>query len=448
METPLWYKTHIRDLSYSEFYDRNTDISFNTKETLPIFVLATIYNHSRYVNKDHVLRFFISENKITADELKYFYLISSLGGSFCKDAINNETPQLGDFNNMEISTDINFKYILEWINTILNCFFPLGPLKIDVKPYEICDVEVLQSTLKYAEEIHMSRFNILDKNIDKLYKLMQAHNYLISIKDFLNGSKYPSILKPYRNNIKFIKSIIDNYWPQLLNLLNNEKEFTTQELAYIRQANDKLYKDGDIDFYVYYVDLFVKIFGDDHIISKELLKFNEASTTRDALLIKSMLTKMNPEQRIYYFPQTIPVTYDQIHEFIEQVSKVGFEDAFIPYINISKELFIKQITGLKGKLVNNISYSTQDNIFIYPVWEFVIFKDQKDVYIFLRSEMTHLSKTKKNPFTNKDLPNYFLQNIPNITESKTYNDIWSNIIRRKVDMSDKIEHKVEKKLIE
>jgi len=321
-------------------------------------------------------------------------------------------------------------------------------LKIDVKPYEICDVEVLQSTLKYAEEIHMSRFNILDKNIDKLYKLMQAHNYLISIKDFLNGSKYPSILKPYRNNIKFIKSIIDNYWPQLLNLLNNEKEFTTQELAYIRQANDKLYKDGDIDFYVYYVDLFVKIFGDDHIISKELLKFNEASTTRDALLIKSMLTKMNPEQRIYYFPQTIPVTYDQIHEFIEQVSKVGFEDAFIPYINISKELFIKQITGLKGKLVNNISYSTQDNIFIYPVWEFVIFKDQKDVYIFLRSEMTHLSKTKKNPFTNKDLPNYFLQNIPNITESKTYNDIWSNIIRRKVDMSDKIEHKVEKKLIE
>jgi len=448
METPLWYKTHIRDLSYSEFYDRNTDISFNTKETLPIFVLATIYNHSRYVNKDHVLRFFISENKITADELKYFYLISSLGGSFCKDAINNETPQLGDFNNMEISTDINFKYILEWINTILNCFFPLGPLKIDVKPYEICDVEVLQSTLKYAEEIHMSRFNILDKNIDKLYKLMQAHNYLISIKDFLNGSKYPSILKPYRNNIKFIKSIIDNYWPQLLNLLNNEKEFTTQELAYIRQANDKLYKEGDIDFYVYYVDLFVKIFGDDHIISKELLKFNEASTTRDALLIKSMLTKMNPEQRIYYFPQTIPVTYDQIHEFIEQVSKVGFEDAFIPYINISKELFIKQITGLKGKLVNNISYSTQDNIFIYPVWEFVIFKDQKDVYIFLRSEMTHLSKTKKNPFTNKDLPNYFLQNIPNITESKTYNDIWSNIIRRKVDMSDKIEHKVEKKLIE
>jgi len=436
MDTPLWYKVAQRQLGLKEFFDRYNDDLFSEKDTLPIFLLVILGDFDPYLLNTHILHHFVNGRIVTERALRYFYLYWAIAGSYANDLIVSDTPALGYMSKMRLQfpSDFNSSYVADWIAIILRSFFQLGPIIPSIREYNRNDTDQLVETLHYSERLIEERFTIMCRTIPHMYELAQVHALLMEIKQFLCGEIFPRVLYPYRKDRIFVKSVIYHYWPTILKGLDNYESFDEWEINAISEAHQKLYEIGDVNFLFCYIDMFQKLFGEDHPLSQQLNEYLKPSRENDRLRVEQYLQKLDPNERKKYLPQYLPVSDVQVELFSKEVETCGFEMAIKPYILGIKRNIETQVEAIGAKIYNTKCFHTQTSIYLYPPSEYVFFPSGKDYFVFLTGELSHLCKKKKNPYNSEDLPEYLFTNLQTPQENRSLEEIWSSILRREVNL--------------
>lgn len=438
MEPPFWYKVAQMQLGFKEFLDRyNNNNLFQEKETLPIFIFACLNHMEPYVAERHILGHFINERNVSDRSLQYFYLYWIFAGNYGDDTLIADSPIGGTMSSFRLKFPVDFAadYLMNWIAIILRSFFCVGPLIQSERKYTKRNFDLLSKIIAYAEQLNEERFIVANKTVPYINELMQAHETLVEIKQFLSGKIYPNILYSYRQDRRFVSSVIEQYWPVVLKTLDKYRSFDDWELNAIRESHQKLYEMGDVDFLFYYIDLFKRSFGEDHSLSMELDRYVKTSKENDRLRVEQYLRKINPNERRRYLPQYFPVSDTQVENFAKEVERNGFETAIYPYMQRVKTHITMDLQNTGAELLNPEFFSSQTSIYLYSPTEYILVPDGKNYYVFLLNELHHLKNDRKNPYNRADLPDYIFLGLQILCESKNLEELWSSILRRKVELN-------------
>lgn len=437
MDLPLWYQVVQRKLSFREYEERFNDSLFDEKEVLPILILSALYNHDPYVGDIHVLQRRITGSRMNDRALRGIYLYWVLGRSFRNDSILNGNGLGGTFQGIRITlpNDFNEDYLYDWLSITLRCFFVLGPLHRSDESYQPGNLVHLKKSLAYIEMASSNSFEITSKTMDKAYRLSIAHDMLKEVRGFFLGETFPSLIRPYRKSRRFVESAIDLYWPAILKGLEIEASFEDWEIEIVRQAHEKLYLLGDLEFYFYYAEKIEQIFGKHHPITLSLKTKVESSPESEAEQIKSQLSRLDPYERKKFFLQKLMVSDRQLNEFIETIKKSSFEEAIRPYLLANKRRIDEEISLTGGQIANTETLATQTSIYFYSPDDLIFYSDQQKVYIFLREELDQF-KDKQNPYDRQPLPEILFNQAEQKESIDPIDELWQRILRRKVDFSD------------
>jgi hypothetical protein len=433
--TPLWYQIYQRQLSYKEFLDRFNDKQFQERDVIPIFLLSAIHGHDQYVNGMHILHELMGEKGITERALKYFYIYWSIGKGFSDDLIIAGNPIGGTFRKINIRLHNSFtaEYLYDWMGIIVRAFFNIPVFVPNDGVYERGDFRALMMSLKYAEKAKEDQFEIQDKTAEKLYKLSLAHTALTELIQFFQIGTFPQILKPYRKDKIFFRSVVGCFSPLLLKGMNAEMLFSDEEVKIIHEEHRHLYEAGDIEFFIYYLETFVKTFDRDHPLVIELQKYLEPSKESDRLRTEQYLKKCNSIVRRNFIPQYFPISEVQLHKFIQDIQENGVINALKPYI-LNNKRFIQQQLELSGcELANDTILTTQCSIYLYPIDKLIFYADGKTIYVFLPEELSKFIN-KENPYNRQILPDYLFTVSFHNHISENFEEIWSKILRYKIDL--------------
>lgn len=435
METPLWYKVTQGLFGYKEFLDRNNKLT-NDGEIMSLFILICLKRKDPYVSEKHILTYFINDGFVTEKSLRYFYLYWIFMGNYGNELLISNTPIVGRMSlyNLTLPMDFNSDYISDWMTAILHYFFDIGPITCSKEKYIKGNYTHLNNILNYTRQLYDTKLAIPNKTTCNMYKLFNAHKSLIEVRNFLCGGIYPTILHPYRRDRDFVLSVIYQYWPNILKTLDNYQPFDEWEINELQKAHRELYECGDIDFLFYYIQLFNASFGYDHILSKQLWEYIKPSKENDRLHAGKFLYKLNPYERQRYIPQYFPVSDTQVGDFIKEVGLNGFEVAIRPYILRIKNQIESELISVGAELCNTTFFSTQVDIYLYSPCEYIFLPINKTYFVFLISELHHLSKEKKNPYNRDILPDYIFNNLIVYRESESLEEAWSAILRREINL--------------
>ena len=432
--TPLWYQVYHRHFSFKEFLDRFNDKEFQERDVLPIFVLSVLYGHDPYVNGMHILHALMGDKGITERALKYFYLYWSIGKGFSDDFLLAGNPIGGTFRKINIRLPSSFtsEFIYDWMAIVLRAFFNIPCFIPNETYYQRGNMKALAISLKYAEKAQEDRFEIQDKTTEKIYKLALAHSYLTELMQFFQSGIFPQILRPYRRDRTFFRSLVRCFWPPLLKAVQNDVSLSEEEMVIIEAEHRNLYEAGDIDFFIHYIETFAKTFGKDHPLVIQLHKYLEPSNENDRLRAEQYLKLQNPIQRRKYIPQYLPVTDLQLTYFINQIKEHGIIHAVKPYILNNKRIIEQQLELSGCELANDSIISTQCSIFIYSIDQLVLHTEGNKLYVFLPEELSKFAE-KENPFNRQSLPDYLFAISFQDLKSESLEEVWSKILRHGVD---------------
>jgi hypothetical protein len=424
MSVPLWYQVYHKQLSFKEFLDRFNDRQFQEREVLPIFVLSVLYEHDPYIKGSHILNYLMYDNSVTERSIKYFYLYWAIGKGFSDDLRLAGCPFEGTFRSVNITLNIGFTsdYLNDWIGIILRAFFG-----ISIFLPENVERTDLTKALKYSKKIQDGRFVFPEKTTEKMYKLSIAHDNMIELIQVFKSGPYPNVLKPYRKNLDTFKNIVLLFAPSIL---FNEIPFSHAEWDIINVEHKRLYESGDIDFFLYYIEEFIKVFGRDHKLSIQLQKYIEPSYEIDRLRTEILLIKLNPIERQKYIPQKFGVTDSQLNKFFDHIKREGIVSALSPYILNNKKIVDVQLNGCE--LANDVITSTQYSIYLYPLEKLIFYTEEDDkVYVFLPEELLRFDK-KENPYNRKPLPGHLYINLCEDEKTENLEEMWTKILRHTV----------------
>ena len=428
MTVPLWYQVYHKHLSFKEFLDRFEDKQFQEREVLPIFILSVLYGHDPYIKGSHILNYLMYDDKVTERAIKYFYLYWTIGKGFSDDL--RLAGFEGTFRNVNIKLNTGFtsEYLNDWIGIILRAFFDI-PIFLPFSPVgEKGNKEgKLLTALKYTKKAQESRFMFPEKTTDKMYRLGVTHDNLNELIQVFKSGPYPTVLKSYRKNPDVFKSIMLLFSPSIL---KSCVPFTDLELRIINVEHKSLHGSGDIDFFLYYVEEFIRVFGKEHMLSLQLQRYLEPSYENDRLKAHKFLWNLNPIERQEYIPQTLGVTNSQLNRFLDHVKREGIASALMPYILNNKKIMEMQLNGCE--LANDVITSTQYSIFLYPPDELIFHTEEDDkVYVFLPEELLQFDK-RENPYNRKPLPDYLYANLYEDQKTENLEEIWTKILRHTV----------------
>jgi hypothetical protein len=431
---PLWYRVYSKQLSYKEFLDRFQNEQFQDSETLPIFILSLIYNHDPYIDKTHILVNLMND-EITEKAFKYFYFYWSNRKGFSDDSIIEGNNFGGNFHNIRIKFRPNFsaENLYDWIGIILKSFFNIHVFIPNEVTYKGSDMNMLKTALKYTEKVREGRFEFETRTMDKIYKIAVAHNILSELIEFFKSGVYPNILLPYRNDLVFFKNVVMMYSPIMLKSM---LPFNTRETRIIEKAHVRLYDKGDVDFFLYYIDEFTRIFGKNYTLSIKLQKYLEPSNESDQLKAEKFLRSQNPIQRQYYLPQYFPITDLQLERFSEYIKHKGIVAALKPYLLNNKKRIQEELDLAGCELANDIIITIQCSIFLYSPGFLIFHIEDNKVYVFLPEEIWKFDE-RKNPYTRNPLPDY-LYTMPALKEHRSENleEIWTKILRHNINLQE------------
>lgn len=432
ISSPLWYQVYSHQLSFKEFLDRFNDKQFQERDVIPIFMLSVIYNHDPYIDKLHVLRTLMTETGITERSLKYFYLYWSIGKEFSNDLILEGSNSAGKFRNINILVPPKFtpEYLYDWIGIILRYFFGISIFIPNEIHYQRSDMKALMISLKYSEKAQEDRFEFQDRSTEKMYKLAIAHNTLSELMKFFKSGVYPSVLYPYRKDSSFFRKIVTNFSPVMLNTL---VPFTEEEQLIIEEEHIRLYEMGDVDFFLYYIENFIKTFGIEHSLSIKLQKYLEPSNESDRIKAQQVLKFQNPIQRRCYLPQYFPITDLQLDKFTDRIKTDGIVNALTPYILNNKKRIQEELELSGCELANYDITLTQCSIFLYSVGDLIFHAEDNKLYVFLPEELWKFEE-RKNPYNRRPLPDYLY--VESFKNCKTENleEIWTKILRHSINL--------------
>jgi hypothetical protein len=277
------------------------------------------------------------------------------------------------------------------------------------------------------------QFEISDKTEEKMYKLSKAHSALTELKQFFQGTAFPQILHSYRDDKSFFQGVVNSYWPSVLKTFVLVRPFNDVEIQYINEAHRRLYDQGDIDFFLYYLEQFNKFFDSNDPLVIHLKKYLEPSNESDRIRVEQFLRQFNPIERMRYLPQLVPVSDDQIVELGRAIQSVGVTKAFAPYLLENKRLILDQIERTKSTLASQTIFSNQTSIFLYRLDDLVLYLDGKHIYVFLPEELAKLSDNT-NPYNRQLLPDYIMAYADDSMETESFEDIWSKVLRHEVNL--------------
>lgn len=436
MDTPTWYKVSQKQLDFREFLERYNDpLIFTEKYVLPIFIFSCLQEHEPYVSEKHILMHLLNDKTLSERALKYVYLYWIFSKKSEENLLENTSlPTTLSSYKFALPSDFSETYIYNWIQSILESFFSLSLLKQTLKIYSKGNMEELVKILEYVENLKNKNFILFNNSIPKSYSLYQEHCILLDIKKFLNGESFPEILHSFRDDVMFFQNITYMYFPRILKTLDTYRTFNSSEIDIISNAHQKIRENGDIDFLFSYINLFLKSFGNDTILSKQLLNYLNVSKHDDYLRTNIFMKALDPSFRRYYIPQILPISDKQLAEFIKNVKENGFEETIKPYILFNKKLLEEQMKLINSKVINEETITTQTSIYLYSPLNLVFVPDNDKYYVFLNSEIDNLRKDKKNPYTRSILPEYIFKMPTCYEPSQSLEQSWSNILKRNVDL--------------
>lgn len=424
MEVPIWYRVFQHRLSYRDYLNSSGD-------ELGLFVLATLYDHDRYLQGLHILKQMMGENMHVSEKVirnLYLYNIFSKQSHVDEPALYG-VPDTLVFRTTSIKLPENFgeEYIYDWMRSLMNSLFGLWMIPPPIKKeYQITDLPVIGATLKSLVD---HKLIVQGMGVHRAYGLTLAHHHCLELKEFLLGDKFPSFLIPVRREL--LAKVIPLYWPDVLKTF---LPFSLEEEAMIRQAHLTLSHQGDIDFFFAYVDLFEKKMGVDHPLTQDLQQYLIPSQVSDALKAKQFLMSLSLEERRRYLPQIVPVSEGMIISLVREIQDQGFEKIFQRRLKIMRNLIQEQ---LQGKTIHNeVCFSTQVSIYLYPLEELIFYEETEgQFFVFTRQELMQLKEEGKNPYTRQPFPEELLKGISE-HQSENYEEIWSKILRRKIILSE------------
>lgn len=431
MNKPFWYRIYSRELSTEKvFSDNNLN-----KEHLITFILHIIYEHDIYMEDgSHILLKLLQED--VSDVEFYMYLYWVLGRDWKKEKISREVPQLGKFgkHNVKMSKDFDTEYVNDRIVSLLKKFFSVGALCLPLTKFnskkhtgEACD---------YGIKIIQQSIQLPSVEPKKIFLLKQSHQHVTELSDFFQGKCIPSYLKSHRKNFMFVKSVIYQYWPSVLKTLVQESPLSSKEMDVLREAHQLLYEKGDIGFFNEYVDLMKKFFPS-HKILEDLESLLSADPKRDIELLSKHFEQLSPKQRLGYFPSMVPVSDYGLDKFMDNVGKKGFEQSFVDLIINLKNHVISDMEQFGGQIINQETISTGESIWIYPYNQLIFHSEADKCFVFMKSELPQLKKDGTNPYTRTKLPeNLFVQECEKEEICGNYEEIWSDVLRRRVNLEE------------
>ena len=429
---PLWYRVYSKQLSFKEFLDKFNDKQYQEHDVLPIFILSVLYEHAPYINGVHVLSNLMSEEGINQRAFKYFYLYWLIGKGFANDLILANNEHGGTFSKITARFPCRFssKNLYDWIGIILKSFFNIPIFIPEEIPYERLNTRTLTIALRYLENAQNNRFQIHEKITENIYNLAIAHNSLYELIQLFKSGPYPSILQPYRKDLVFFRNVTSCFCPSMTKSM---AEFTERELEIIEEEHLRLYNHSEINFFVYYIESFAKVFDKENPSAVKLQKYLEPSNENDRIKAEQFLRSQNPIQRREYVPQYFPMNDTQLDKFIDDIKREGVVNALRPYILNSKRRILKELKSSKYELASNTIVSTQSSIFLYPMERLIFHTEEDKVYVFLPEELFKFEQ-KRNPYNRKQLPDYLFVTSSEDYRTETLEEIWSNILRHNIDL--------------
>lgn len=418
MSTPLWYRVYNKTLSFNEFLDRFNDKQFQDRDVLPIFIFAVLYNHEPYIKGSHILNYLILDDGLPDRSLKYFYIYWALKKDFGKESRLANSLIGGDFSGVLINLDESFSsdYLNDWMGIILRACFGIGCY--------LPGVDKNVDTIKYSKLLIRSPFNIPNITPQKMDKLAMAHNNLLNLINFFKTTECSNYIIPSRKNLGTFKNIVTLYNPIIL---KSCEPFNDLEMKVIQVEHTRLFESEDVNFFLYYIQEFIKVFPKEHTLTEQINKYLEISNEMDASNVSKFLSTIDPIKRQKYIPQRFPVINSQLESFIHQIHEKGFVSALMPYLLQNKKIFELELG--ECELVNDVITSSQYSIYLYPMNELILHKEENKIYVFLAEELVNFEK-RENPYNRKSLPLYLYNNLDRKTEN--LEEIWTKILRRNI----------------
>lgn len=437
MESPLWYKVFQRRLSFSDFLTRLEDPYVLEKYVSPIFVLSAFFNHDPYIENVHIINKAVPA--ILSDErlYRYVYLYYSLGKKFSEDFTLEGISNAGSLKDITFvfNEDVNENHLYNWLASFLHCIFVFGPLNKEM-PVNVDEVEKLTQANLFISEMKDNSFRFSGITVEKAYRLSIAHNKVKEVKEFFLGKRFPSILKPYRDDRKFFLSILNMQWPQLLYSVNLEKKFTKEEIDLINDTSTVIYNNAMLEFYLFYCSKMKELFGQEHPVVEHLDHLNMISPEKDAKRIREFMKCLNPYERKRWFLQRMIVVNRQIESFAKEVENSSFEKAFTKYLINNKRKLDEDIAMTGATLINTLSLNSQVPYYFYNFSDMIFHMNEKNLYFFLEDELSKL-ENNVNPYDNQPLPmDIFPRKSKNKPMTLSIDEMWSNILRRRIEPSE------------
>ena len=433
LQIPLWYLVKNHKFGFSDFLCRSLNAfssQYREEERTILYFLICFYKHDKYVDGTHIVQHLLSSRFNKTHQLSfifciYFYLI--FYGEYENDVAFTSTGEKLLRHNIFVQDYFDVPLFLQWMNIILSFLFNVGPVSYKSVTNHNSN-EDTDKAMNYLNYLTHNCIIIKYKTVHKLYNLEQCHTMILQLLDFFNGKSFPPYLNIYKHNPHFFKSLVYNFWPQLLVTYN---DLNAEEMDTIRRAHDELHKHGDTDFFFDYISEFVKLFGRDHVLSQELQAYLISSKENDVHMIDSFMKKCTPEKRKRYFFQALPVSDTSLKSFLTQIQEKGFEEFITKcmnqYISRLKASFVEQ----NYSLVNEDFFSNAVSIFHYDYDQCVYHFVQSCVFVFLPEELHELRKTRTNPYTKEILPDSLFEKAENmIYPTVSIIKDWENILRR------------------
>jgi len=426
MNKPYWYKVLKHETTFLK-YEETSDVNLYIKN----FILSSIYNHDLYQDNIHIFsQLFMAEEKSPLLYFLYFLYNISIR-SVINDPLIYEINQTALKNRFLLFPKWSKITLTNWIYNLYYIFFDITPIKLDFESYDKNNIEQMKNIFDMIRRHESVNILHIDRKMKKLYNIYIFDKSIREFIDFLKGKSFPSYIK--RDNKEFFKSVVAQYWPPVLNVLNAVKPFDDEELSLIKSYHEELYKNYNIDFVMEYYEMLKKY--NLNKITKDLENFLNGNIYRDPYLFKNFMLNIPIFNRSLYLPIPLLITDDVINYISELLVNNSLEKIMEPYLNYNKELIKNHVETLKFKLANELLFSTQNKIFIYPLSELVFYlEDDNHIYVFTKQELDMLRDKKENPFTRKKIPDNVFVNIEKGHISYSYEDLWSSILRRKINL--------------
>lgn len=416
MELPIWFKVKSRQISFPSIFE---------EENLPkelIFMLGLIWDHPVYIEGYHILKKIIDLKKVE----NYIYLYSLIHPDWASDSQLESTSLYGDFT----SYLIRFEYFLVTVKRLawkLLSFLDIGPLTIDIKPFDPLNFAQLEEILNFEKEFYESNLIFSRKTVKKIWKIKCWHETIKEILLFFKGEKFPSCLKNKRKEI--FEKLVYQWWPAPLSTL---KPFSPEEEKIIEEAHKKLYKEGSMEFIEWYVEEFGQKIGGS--LFEKLVEKNKSSPETDAERIMVHL-KDHPSE-FNWAGFTIKLSQKGIQNFADAVKKEGFEIILLQNLRKIWQPILAEINSIGGQIQNVDLISTSEPFWYYLLNDLLIHEEDGNYYFFLKSELPSFPVIDDwivNPYTRKKIGPILEYEK---REVKSLEEYWSRVLRRKINLSE------------